>query len=755
MSTEPRRLGKYELRERLARGGQGEVWKAFDLQLRRYVAIKLLHADLQSDPDFVSRFEREAQFIASLHHRNIVQIHDFQFVHTPDSHFSTAYMVMDYIEGPTLADYIRNTSRKEQFPPASDIVSIFTAISLALDYAHHKGMLHRDIKPANIMLDKRNPHGKPMGEPILMDFGIAKLQGGADTTKVLGTPLYVSPEQAQGKPGDRRSDLYSLGIILYEITTGVTPFRSDSLMVILMQHYQAMPTPPALINPDIPPELSAVILKSIAKDPDARFPTASAMTIALADALNVPASPELWKSSTTPAVTSAHYVHNPLSLPPGSTPTSLTPPLSPSSQLTVLASPPVLAPSANGKPVSTGVATGNTPGASLPPVSPKPGKRPKKSLYIASVISLIVLILGLASYAVFAPKKTTTLPPEPVGHILFLSSQNTVGALDEVQIASQGIRDAPSDQSYYVWLVTHDDSIPPVQWSLTAHNGSLSPPTFISSQHQNLLTPLPYLFLITLQNGNTRVPSFNANQRLYYAIIPQIKSPVDHYSVVDHLNHLLTDDPNLDNLQMRFGLRYWLLKNTQALIPEMEGASSAWQNKDVQALRQHLVNTVYYLEGTACAPSDLRNLPSGVPVTPDTSIAQNVRASLLDCLQNSISILLHIETHMQGVVKAPGATSDQKTLAPHIQTELVQVRTWLEQLHQDALQLLQLSDTQLLQPSTQSQIAQMVTLAHAAYNGQTTPPRAGVQQIGNDLQRLATFDILPCPQSSSNNVCMS
>jgi serine/threonine protein kinase len=216
MSTEPRRLGKYELREPLASGGQGVVWKGFDTQLRRFVAIKQLNAHLQADPDLIARFEREAQFIASLRHPNIVQIHDFlQFERTASSNIPTAYIVMDYINGPTLANYIRDTSRKKQFPPVSDIVSIFTSVSLAIDYAHQKGMIHRDIKPANIMLDKRNPNGKPMGEPILMDFGIAKLQdGSAETTKVLGTPLYVSPEQAQGLPGDKRSDLYSLGIIL-------------------------------------------------------------------------------------------------------------------------------------------------------------------------------------------------------------------------------------------------------------------------------------------------------------------------------------------------------------------------------------------------------------------------------------------------------------------------------------------------------------------------------------------------------------
>src|SRR6266568_6700891 len=178
-STGPRRLGKYELQGRLERGGMGEVWKAYDTQLRRYVAIKVLHADLQANPDFVSRFTREAQLVASLHHPNIVQIHDFQFSNTGESG-TTAYMVMDYVEGGTVADYIRATSRKGLYPPPSDILYLFTAISLALDYAHQRGMIHRDIKPANILLDKRNlPVGAQfiapsLGEPVLTDFGIAR-----------------------------------------------------------------------------------------------------------------------------------------------------------------------------------------------------------------------------------------------------------------------------------------------------------------------------------------------------------------------------------------------------------------------------------------------------------------------------------------------------------------------------------------------------------------------------------------------------
>src|SRR5258706_2787631 len=193
------RLGKYELLERLGRGGMGEVWKARDTQLRRYVAIKLLHADLQANPDFVTHFMREAQFVASLHHPNIVQIHDFQHTNTHGSSIK-AYMVMDYIEGGTLADYISNTVRKGLFPLATDIVYLFTAISLALDYAHQKGMIHRDIKPANILLDKTATRGKATGEPILTDFGIARLQRPSASTLTrafIGTPRYISPEQPE------------------------------------------------------------------------------------------------------------------------------------------------------------------------------------------------------------------------------------------------------------------------------------------------------------------------------------------------------------------------------------------------------------------------------------------------------------------------------------------------------------------------------------------------------------------------------
>src|SRR2546421_3644176 len=331
MSMEPlRRLGKYELRERVGQGGMAEVWKAFDTQLKRYVAIKILHPKLLEDPNFVTRFELEAQLIASLHHPNIVQIHDFQVSRPPDSDRTLAYMVMAYIEGETLARYIGHTSAQGKIPSPVEIVNLFTSISLAIDYAHGLGMVHRDIKPANILLDKNNTTRNSMGEPILTDFGLAKLLGVSTSTftaNQLGTPLYTSPEQARGYAGNERSDLYSLGVILYEMVTGVQPFRGNTPIEVLSQHLNATPTSPVLLNPNVPPALTMVIVTALAKDPNARFASAATMTAAIAEALNVPVPESLGQPAYPPDIQNMPTY---LSSPPSHVGAGMTPSSTPS-----------------------------------------------------------------------------------------------------------------------------------------------------------------------------------------------------------------------------------------------------------------------------------------------------------------------------------------------------------------------------------------------------------------------------------------
>lgn len=316
MSKVPQQLGKYALQELLGRGGMAEVWKALDTQLQRHVAIKLLHADMQADPDFVTRFTREAQIVASLRHPNIVQIYDFHISEEGDSEGSeadaVAYMVMEYVKGSTLAHYIANTSYKKQFPSPAEIIRLFTPISLAIDYAHQQGMIHRDIKPANILLDQTHTTRNPMGEPILSDFGLAKLLNAASQTvtgALLGTPLYISPEQVQNRAISDQTDLYALGVVLYELFTGLPPFRGENLSGVMMQHLLDTPTEPHLMNPDLPPALSTVLLKCLAKDPSDRFPSAAALVAATAEAFSIPVPEDVQQSisslSATPGLPSS------------------------------------------------------------------------------------------------------------------------------------------------------------------------------------------------------------------------------------------------------------------------------------------------------------------------------------------------------------------------------------------------------------------------------------------------------------------
>ena len=287
MNTFPGSTDKYELQELLGRDGMAEVWKAFDTGARRYVAIKFLHAQAQLDPNFVTRFQQDTLAIAALNHPNIVQYYDFSLTQSPAARNITASLVMNFVDGGTLADYIQNTSRKGKFPAPGAIVPLFIAIASALGYAHEHSIIHGQLKPTNILLDKRDTSRNIMGEPVVTDFGMYKLRGiMASATSnpgnwQTGSPVYMSPEQISGSPADERSDIYAFGIILYELCAGTTPFQGNNPASIMMQHLNTIPTSPALINPGVPVGLTEIIMRCIAKDPAARFPAAAALIEAL------------------------------------------------------------------------------------------------------------------------------------------------------------------------------------------------------------------------------------------------------------------------------------------------------------------------------------------------------------------------------------------------------------------------------------------------------------------------------------------
>jgi len=689
MSMEPmKRLGKYELRERLGHGGMAEVWKAFDTQLKRYVAIKILHPKLLEDPNFVTRFELEAQLIASLHHPNIVQIHDFQVSRPPESDRTFAYMVMAYVEGGTLAHYIGQTSAQGKIPSPAEIVNIFTSISLAIDYAHGLGMVHRDIKPANILLDKNNTARNVMGEPILTDFGLAKLLGVSASTftaNQLGTPLYTSPEQARGYAGNERSDLYSLGVILYEMVTGVQPFRGTTPIEVLSQHLNATPTSPVLLNPNIPPALTMVIVTALAKDPNARFASAATMTAAIAESLKVPV-PEvlgqpsyprdfqnmptyigaplsqgginLTSSSSSPSLAFSSPASLPSTSNPGliapvySTPQLSTPGSSSwqSGSISMSGGPTELAPAQHVSNANAGAVGGSsapaTPLATTPPTASMPPSTPRKGQwkwwYTVLIAVVIVALIGssLGAFLVLHNKPNQQAAVVAGGQAYFLSSGqfdpgSAQGIADQLQIQLNNIPNPQAGKSYYAWLLA--DRHPhveqptlerPIQFTLplmigklTVIHGSVSFSYPGDSQHDNLFS-IASRMLITEEDANGTPKGPNAD-----------RSTWRYYAEIPQTPHGTPALSALDHI------RHLFYKETKVGVLGLPGGLDVWLYRNTEKL----------MEWSISARDDYH------AQVVDSTIIHNLFVSMLDYLDGAPNV--HIDVPPNTSIAADAVAS--------------------------------------------------------------------------------------------------
>src|SRR3954452_15355594 len=253
---------RYELRRHIARGGMAEVYLAHDRLLDRPVALKMLFPELSVDRSFVERFRREAQAAANLTHPNIVSVYDW------GEDENTYFIVMEYIEGQTLSSVLPN---ERTLLPAR-AAEIGAEVAGALEFAHRHGVIHRDVKPGNVLLTGD-------GAVKVTDFGIARAanveENLTQTGAVMGTATYFSPEQAQGTTVDGRSDVYSLGVVLYELVTGRPPFAGDNPVTIAYKHVGETPVPPRQRNPAVPPGFEAIVMRAMAKDPDQRYQTAA------------------------------------------------------------------------------------------------------------------------------------------------------------------------------------------------------------------------------------------------------------------------------------------------------------------------------------------------------------------------------------------------------------------------------------------------------------------------------------------------
>ncbi|MEU4797018.1 protein kinase [Streptomyces sp. NPDC023327] len=265
--------GRYQLRDLLGEGGMASVHLAYDAVLDRQVAIKTLHTELGREQSFRERFRREAQSVAKLTHTNIVSVFDTGEDELDGT--TMPYIVMEYVEGKPLGSVLDASVTQYGAMPTGQALKITADVLAALEISHEMGLVHRDIKPGNVMMTKRDV-------VKVMDFGIARaMQSGVtsmtQTGMVVGTPQYLSPEQALGRGVDARSDLYSVGIMLFQLVTGRLPFEADSPLAIAYAHVQEEPVAPSSINRSLPPAVDAIVARALKKNPNERFPTADAM----------------------------------------------------------------------------------------------------------------------------------------------------------------------------------------------------------------------------------------------------------------------------------------------------------------------------------------------------------------------------------------------------------------------------------------------------------------------------------------------
>jgi eukaryotic-like serine/threonine-protein kinase len=789
MSTVPRQIGRYELQQQLGRGSAGEVWKGHNPLVHQDVAIKLLYPDLQSDPNFMTRCAQLGQALTTLHYPNLVHVREIDIARPDGGNETTAYLVMDYIEGQTLTDYINATARKGAFPSPEQIVYLFTSLGLAIDYSHQRGFIHGNIKPGNILLSRHNKKHFEGGEPQLSDLGIAQLLGSTGSASSTNSPLYMSPEQARGYPISSKSDIYSLGVILYEICTGVPPFREESSVAVMMQHINALPTPPSLINANIPFRLSEVILRAMSKNPDARYSKASLLASAIADACALQSTVQF--SSERPFIDNDEEVytqsestgsilgvsqpsqklpsHMPISQPlprvsgplmgiSGKHPIVRTNPNMPVPPLHITR----LTPSAKFPavpaetladthlPISTqthkivvsaplSLTTQRTPATSpasqeLPP--PRAPQKRKRSIdtpiYLAcAVLLLVLLVLGSAMGAnllLKSKQQPTTSPPVVMtGHVFFLD--DALGHNDQLRIEMQNVPAPAKGKSYVAWFQDQNDQMQ-LLGPLSVQNGSITYTYPGNPQHTNLLTTIQNLS-ITLENSG-RTPQTPSTQIAYQAQFDTTLLP--------SLKNILYSTPGLPKNQSVVAA---LLDTIKSMNDKAGSINDTLQGQLDQGLvRRQATRIIETIDGTNYAFSS-GDLPTKYHSLSHTTIG------LLSSPQQK-GYLDILAAQIDSFKQAAQGHQEQLTHAQNVENALIDLRNWIQKIRTYDITILKAPV--LTQPTIISTALQLKNITADAYTGLTIPPdpapkpvvgSAGAYQAYTEAQYMAALDFTP------------
>lgn len=759
MSTTPRRLGKYELRNLLGHGNAGEVWKGLDAQTRQDVAVKLLHPDLlQNDPNFITLFMKEWQAITALHHPNIVHVREVDVSRPSEAtNETTPYIVMDYIEGQTtLATVIQRTSRVGTFPPISDIVCLFTCIGAAVDYAHEQHIVHNNIKPSNILLDINNTAHSKDGEPMLTDFGIAHLPGNQNNVST----LYISPEQVKGEKPNPRSDIYALGVILYEICTGVLPFHGESNMAIMMHHLNTLPTSPMLINSNIPLALSEVILRAMAKDPKTRFATASLLARAFAEACSVEQLPQMTLNKnqasheepffyTTSGALRVPATQGP---PTPSQPTNGMPSILGVSQpLPNISSklPAILGQQSLSKP-SIGENTRPTP---IPPqdlptmkfsstsvvTSAWQGKESSDlkirsrnflSPVVLAIIGslLLLLVVGSLGASLFFRSASTVPPPDaPIGHVFF--QDDALGQNDMLRIELQNIPNPPQDKRYVAWL-RNITGVPIPLGPLTVHNGAASLFYAGNAQHSNLLAQMQAVFVTVENTGNETPAAPSLNAKVYQATFPAAS--------FQYIQHVLYRMPGYPADSSLISGLFETIKSTNDKAVSI--VDSVQVTGDHALAQRQAIRIINLLDGTQFAKSsgDLPAALHNLLLVPVGLLSSPTQPGYIDALTGEVNKIL----------QSAGNNAELRQHAQNVINALTDLKDWVQKMRTYDVQILKAAN--IADPAVVKLALQLKQLAQDAYIGRTIPPNegpstapgsAGAYQAYIECQYMAALDI--------------
>jgi len=672
-------IGKVRIEKFLARGGMAEVYLGTHLTLERPVAVKVLHSHIESEPELLSRFQREAKVIASLRHSNIVQVLDF------DTHEGHPYIVMEYISGLSFSSYLRNLHEKNQGLSYKQIAHLLKSISSALDYAHSQGVIHRDIKPANILLHSNNGDfviDRPITqstEPIISDFGLVRIvHSGTQTASgiVSGTPKYMSPEQARGDMVDNRTDIYSLGVVLYELLAGHPPFDGDTTLIIIYKHIHEPPPP----IENIPAPLQDVVNRALAKDPDDRYQTAGDFARSFMETIGMQSEAETF------------YTPQSSILNPGS-----------SSKKRNQARSQILIGAAVFACACLGIAALGAMGV--------------------SVASLIPRFNNLSTQAPSDPK-ISSVPTTVVDEYLPVTSNDSVGVLrfqngtalmDKVTISA--ILDLPPENMQYeAWLIDDEGESSRSIGVMEKNDLGQYVLTYVDAQSQNLLSQYNRME-ITLEPNPDDNPN-STREVVYSSFLPP--------GSLEHIRHLMFGTEETPN---QIAVAVGLVKNVTLIKQAADAMVTSYDAGDragTQANAETIVNLIvgrdeisYYndwnSDGTISDPGDAYGL-----------LINGDQAGYLDGM-------IH---HASYAADAKNATDGIQMHASHVEICIQNLETWAPELRDLALNIVRAPENQ----DIEADVRMASTLADQMLEGVDINGNESIDPIVGEGGALTAFE---------------